>query len=316
MRLVSAGDLYLACVLALVRAAGWSRSSTAKDWAAAGIGSIAYRLSARKRRLSEERLAQAMPPALSASERRAIVKGSFREFWRETFSLVLSRSERQTLAAVEVQGLEHLRAALARGKGVILWESSHFGRRLMAKDILRDRGFAVYQVHAEGHIGGLRNDRDGRSVLRQRILQPVFERHERRSVAGTIRIPWSDSLAFTRVIWRWLREGAVVCTASDGTRGEKFVSVPFLRHSQPFATGVVSLARTSGAAILPMFCFDDPPGRPRLVIEPPVLIESRPDRDRAVEDALARYACLLESYVRRYPTQYRSWASLGKLDDS
>jgi KDO2-lipid IV(A) lauroyltransferase len=273
---------------------------------------MAYRLSARKRRLSEEALARAMPAALSASERRAVVEGSFQGFWREAFSLVLSDADRRALAAVEVRGMEHLRAAAARGRGVILWESSHFGNRLLAKQILQDHGVAVHQVHADNHLGGFRIARDGGSLVRQRILRPFVEREECRSVAGIIHIPDSDSLAFTRALRRRLRDGAVVCTSSDGPLGQRFVVVPFLGDEQPFATGVVSLARASGAALLPLFCFDDPPGRPCLVVEPAVTIEPGEDRERLVQDALRRYASLLERYIRRYPAQYRHWHGLGR----
>ena len=130
-------------------------------------------------------------------------------------------------------------------------------------------------------------------------------------MASIIHIPKSDSLAFTRVMQRWLRQGAVVCTSSDGPLGQRFVVVPFLGHDQAFAAGVVSLARASGAPLLPLFCFEDPPGQPRLVVEAPVVIESGPARDRAIEAALRHYTSLLEGYVRRYPAQYRNWHFLG-----
>ena len=65
------------------------------------------------------------------------------------------------------------------------------------------------------------------------------------------------------------------------------------------------------APLLPLFCFEDPPGQPRLVVEAPVVIESGPARDRAIEAALRHYTSLLEGYVRRYPAQYRNWHFLG-----
>jgi lauroyl/myristoyl acyltransferase len=315
MRLMTVRDLYFATVLALVHATAWWGPPAAKEWAGAAIGSVAYRLSSRKRRLSEAALARALAPTLSARERRAIVRGSFRQFWRETFSLVLSRGEWRRLGGVEVTGAEHLRAAIDRGAGAILWESSYFGRRLMAKHVLWHRGFAIRQVHADRHLGGFRNPRDGGSVVRQRILLPLFERHELRALRGIIRIPQSDSLAFTRAIWRALRDGDVVCMASDGLLGQKFHSVPFLGGSRPFATGVISLARSSGASLLPVFCFDDPPGRPRLVIEPPVDLGSRQDKEGVVADALTYYARRLEFYARRYPAQYRNWHAIETLPD-
>jgi KDO2-lipid IV(A) lauroyltransferase len=315
MRLLGASDVYFGGMLVLVRAVGWSRSTTVKRALAVAIGGVAYNVSRRKRRRSEVSVARGAGADVLPGERRAIVQGAFREFWRELFSLVPSGAERRALRAAPVQGLEHLQAAHAAGRGAILWESSHFGKRLTAKQMLRARGVAVHQVHADTHLGGFRVPRDGDSVVRQRILHPAFRRLEHRSVDGTIEIPETDSLAFARLIAQRLGQNGVVCIASDGTLGRKFVCVPFLGVLQPFATGVISLTRLSGAALLPIFCFDDPPGRPRLVIEPPVAVEAGPRRDRAVEDALRRYAALLETYVRRYPSQYRNWHLLGQPPD-
>ena len=58
------------------------------------------------------------------------------------------------LKQLELLGLEHLRVAIGQGKGAILWESSCFRRRLLAKQILHNNGFAVDQVHGENHLGG------------------------------------------------------------------------------------------------------------------------------------------------------------------
>jgi lauroyl/myristoyl acyltransferase len=58
-----------------------------------------------------------------------------------------------------------------------------------------------------------------------------------------------------------------------------------------------------------MFCFREDSGE-RLVIETPIVIEDD-DRERGTREAVARYARLLESYVRRYPEQYRNWHVLS-----
>jgi len=60
----------------------------------------------------------------------------------------LSRPE-VPLSQFDIRGLDHLQRAMDNGKGAILWESSHFGRRLLAKRILRHKGFVVDQVDCE-----------------------------------------------------------------------------------------------------------------------------------------------------------------------
>jgi len=311
MRLLTATDLYIGGVLIFMEIAGLVRWRRVTAFAAMAIGTVAYAVSARKRRLSDDGIAHAMGQTLSPRERRAVVKAAFRHFWREVFSLVGSASHDGIAAAAGVRGLPRLTAAMHAGRGVILWESSYFGNRLMAKRILKHHGIAVHQVHAESHLGGFHVGRHRTSILRRRVLRPRFERHELRSLAAIIHVPDEHSLGFTRALHRTLQAGAVLCVSSDGPLGQKFVSAPFLGRRRPFATGVVSLARLSGCTLLPVFCFEASDGRPCLVIEEPLTIDAEQDRDPAIADVVARYARLLESYVRRHPGQYRNWHSLG-----
>ena len=50
MRLLGASDVYFGGMLVLVRAVGWSRSTTVKRALAVAIGGVAYNVSRRKRR--------------------------------------------------------------------------------------------------------------------------------------------------------------------------------------------------------------------------------------------------------------------------
>jgi lauroyl/myristoyl acyltransferase len=73
---------------------------------------------------------------------------------------------------------------------------------------------------------------------------------------------------------------------------------------------MVSLARLSGAPILPIFCIQNGKGNTCLVIEPPIKTEGTEDRDQGLKNSVAQYAGLLESYIRKYPEKYRSWHHL------
>ena len=287
----------------------WLRSITVKKWVVDRVASIAYRWSARKRRLTERAVSQAMASADLIADHEGVVRGAFREFWRETFSLVLMPAERRALRLVAADGLEHLREAVAGGRGVILSESSNFGRRLIAKQILQDHGFSIHQVHAQLHVGGFAAG--GVRSRARSILKVALTRLERETVAGIIDIPDSHSLAYAREIVRLLAVGGIVCIAGDGRFGQRLLSVPFLGGVQPFATGVINLARVTGAALLPMFCVEEPDESVRFIIEPPVSVGSRRDKQDVIADAINQYAALLDSYIRRYPTQYRGWHLLA-----
>ena len=104
-----------------------------------------------------------------------------------------------------------------------------------------------------------------------------------------------------------LRDNGILCISADGTRGKKFISIPFLGNSFSFPTGIVSLAKFTGSPILPLFCFDAEDGRTCLVIRPAVQISPDWQREAASENGIRQFITLLEFYVRKYPEQYRKW---------
>jgi lauroyl/myristoyl acyltransferase len=75
---------------------------------------------------------------------------------------------------------------------------------------------------------------------------------------------------------------------------------------------MVSLAKISGASILPIFCIQEKNGKENLIIEPPVLIETGVGREQVLEKGVLQYVRLLESYIQKYPDQYRNWSFGGR----
>jgi lauroyl/myristoyl acyltransferase len=148
--------------------------------------------------------------------------------------------------------------------------------------------------------------------VQQKIIRPFFERCEEPFIAGILYLPDSDSLAFTRVFRERLTANGIICAAGDGKSGQKFVPVNFLGFTEPFATGMASLARLSGAPILPVFCIQDGEGKRTLIIENPIYLKGKDDREHELKNSLRHYACLLEAYINRFPHLYRNWHMLGE----
>lgn len=312
MRFIQIQDLYFLSVIALLKAVGLFYSSKPKEFVAVAVASAAYHVSRKKRRLSEKNLSQVFDEKLGKEQKRKIAKGSFYELWREIFSLSLSGAEKALFKSIELRGVGHLCGALKAGKGVILWESGFFGRRNLAKQILHENGFLIHQVHRENHLGGFINSGVSATWVRHRIIKPFFETCEKRFVEEIVYLPDSDSLIFTRRLLNLLKQNAVVCVTSDAQFGQRLIPWKFLGRTRFFATGMISLAKISGASILPMFCIQERDGKTSLIIERPVQIEDM-DRERGLEDSVAQYADLLESYVKRHPEKYRNWHFLDEV---
>ncbi|MFI5312525.1 MAG: lysophospholipid acyltransferase family protein [Gemmatimonadales bacterium] len=297
--------LYLFCVVILVEGLARLGSPRLIDRVARTLASLAYRVSRTKRARTEQNVTRVFGPSLAPAERARIVRGAFHTFWDETMSFVPWRAAHEPRP--EVSGLEHLEAALAAGTGAILWESGFFGRRHIAKQALREHGFRIHQVHDERHRGGFERD-DDESWLRDRVVFPYFARREREFTEEIITLPVSEpSLAFTRRFLAILQRNGILCITADVPQGRRLVSLHVLGEPNRFATGMVTLSKSCGAPLLPLFCVQDHDGRIQVIIEPPIPIPNEGGRDAILERPLRQYALRLESYIRRYPEQYRSW---------
>jgi lauroyl/myristoyl acyltransferase len=227
--------------------------------------------------------------------------------------MALSKAENGEVQEARINGVEHLHRALEKGKGVILWESSGFGRRLLAKRILYENGFSIHQIHGANDLGGFLTENSSATWARQRLVRRFFYRQEERFVVEIINLPSSNSLEFTRILLNLLNRNAVLCISGDGKTGQKLIPIEFLAGVALFAPGMVSLAKLSGASILPIFCIQESTGAIILTIDSPIRIERDMGRERGLEDSLKEYAGRLEAYVRRYPDLYREWHLLEKL---
>ncbi len=253
----------------------------------------------------EENLRRVFGNDLSTGQRRRIVRESFCEFWEDIFAMHLGKSEREALAQIQIQGKEYLMDALSSGRGAILLESSHFGRRNLAKQVLHHLGIPVHQVHHERHIGGLQVGAP--TFVQHRFVKPFLEKHEMAFVAEIIYLTDSDSLIYAKQLMSLVQRNKVICISGDGRRGQKSVSLRFLGDVNQHPTGMMNLAKISRAPLLPIFCMDMPPGKPMLIIDRPIEIEKNLDREASLRQALAQYLRLLESYIMKYPGMYRYW---------
>jgi lauroyl/myristoyl acyltransferase len=241
---------------------------------------------------------------------RRVIREIFSNSWKELFSLCLCKAEQDKLADTDLVGMHYLQGALENGRGVILWESNSFGLRARSKQILDHQGYRIHQLYGPGHLEGFLMGRDWIGTwMRRHITKPLMEKLEKRFLAQIVYLPRSDSLAFPRLLTALLKRNSIICIPADGTMGKKHLAVPFLGRPVFFQTGALSLARASGASILPIFCVEKKLGATCLVIEPPIQIDTSLGRDRGLSQSISQYAALLESYIRRYPEWYRGWGS-------
>lgn len=246
-------------------------------------------------------LASLLGPAHGPAEIAALADANIAFRWTERELVWLRRMasprRRAALARdVVITGAEHLRAAMARGKGGLLLDA-FLGRRVLAREALREAGFALGQIHVHDHGGD-------RTWLGQRGLRRLHRRWSRRAGLEIVEVV-PGSLAYLRGLVARLQGNAFFVTSGLGTAGDKLVAVEALGTTLAIPTGMMSLARTTGAALLPLVAYEDDAGRDHVVIEAP--LPPLEPGDAGLIAAARAYAAVLERWVRRHPSQWFWW---------
>lgn len=198
---------------------------------------------------------------------------------------------------LRLEGGEHLDAALAAGRGAVLWVAPTVHQWLLTKRTLREAGYAVHHLSNPSH-GFSTTSRLGRAVI-----NPIRTRIEDRYLAERVRLGTGGAAqAALRRLTDLLRANAVVSiTLAAG--GARPLETSFLSGVLRAATGAPHLAARNGAVLLPVFTFRTGPGRFQTRIEAPVTAAGSTGADPSLRAALETYARRLEPYALTYPDQ-------------
>lgn len=199
----------------------------------------------------------------------------------------------------ELEGLEHLDEARARGKGAILWVGNFVAGGLFAKMALRQAGHRVTHLSHPKH--GFSDSRFG-----MRFLNPVRTHLEARYLDSRVVMnPANPIIAMLELHKRLAANGIASITVRDYANQPN--DLPFLEGLHRLAPGAPEIAQLTGARLLPVFAVEEVPGKFRIRIEPPLDIAADQPRATAVEAAMQTYLRRLESYVLSYPDQWLGW---------
>ena len=307
MRPIAPIDLYFLILIAVIRVLSWFPFRPVRMAVARLLTGLAWHLSRSKKSEIKRAIVLAFGGRLSEQELARIARESMFNSWLEIIGSMPNGIDVAATRDARVIGWEHLERALAAGKGVILWENGSFGRRFWAKQVLFHKGVLVHQIHGAKHLGNLDTHRTRTTWVRQNVIHRILDDAEKPYLAELIILPSGGDLAYGRRLLRELGKNAVVCLAADGTAGARLLAVPFLGTEHPFSSGMVSLARLSGAVILPIVCLEMDDGRACLTIEQAIRLGEDDQRSSQTGQIVLQYARLMEGHIRRQPGAYRNW---------
>lgn len=245
-----------------------------------GLGRLLYHLARRRRRIARINLKLCFP-GKDALERDLLLRRHFRSLGMGVVETAMSwwTPAHRLAHRYQLEGLEHLQAALARGRGVILL-SAHFTTLEIGGRLLAQR--APFHVLYRSH----------KNPVFERVMRRARERHFERAIAR------EDMRGFLRS----LKQNMPVWYAPDQDYGrEKSVFAPFFGVPAATITATSRLAAASGAAVVPFFPERRADGRGYVLRLYPAL-EGFPGE--SPEADAARINALIEERIRARPEQY------------
>jgi KDO2-lipid IV(A) lauroyltransferase len=242
---------------------------------------IPLRLAMGKRSRIARRNLELCFPDLDTVTRERLLKGHFRALAESLAEIAVAwlRSGRLDERIGTVSGLEHLEAARADGRGVVLITGHTtclelgarlFGERVAASGIYRPLDNPVLE--------------DFQNQGRARYAQTMIRHRD------------------VRAMVRHLRSGDILWYAPDQDVGaHRGTFAPFFGVPTLTATGILDLVRLGRARLLPMYPHKDAAsGRIQVQLEPAF---AEFPSDDAVAD-LTRVNAFLERHIRQSPEQY------------
>jgi len=245
-----------------------------------GVGRLAMRLASSRRQIAERNIALCLPE-LDPLQQRRLLRRHFESLGMTLIEMGLCwwASDARLEPLFQIDGLEHLRAAQQRGKGVIML-TGHF--------TTLDLGGRFLTMQAPV------------TAMYRRNENPLFERALRRGRERSAQqaIPKQDIRGMVRA----LKQNHAIWYAPDQSHRRRHSAVvPFFSVPAATNTATAALARMSGARVVPFSSLRLPDDAGyRLVIEP--AFDDFPSADAAADTL--RINRWLEQRIRLAPEQY------------
>ena len=242
------------------------------------IGKALYRLAPKMRRVARRNL-EICFPHLDSAALEALAKRQFEALAMSIPECAAAWLGRDVPGRFEIVGLEHLNAAVARGKGALLY-TGHF----TPLDIC---GAAFKELTPRY------------SAMVSRRSSPVLDELQRRGrMRNSHEIIASDSV---RSLLRFLKRNFVVWYAPDLAYREGEL-LPFFGEPAMTNTATSKIARVSGATVLP-YQYRRIEGSARYEIRIYAPLDDFPSDDPVADTR--RLVTFLERFIRDAPEQYQ-----------
>jgi lauroyl/myristoyl acyltransferase len=202
-----------------------------------------------------------------------------------------------------LHGLENLDEALKKGKGAILL-AGHLGVMMIVWHLIYGKGYPLRAVRFKGTkaVEGIPR-RERRSRLGEFIESTLRVRKYQEPEDSYFQVNFNS-----RPLVEHLGRNGVLLILADGVHSISYMRYRFLRNDVPFAAGAMSLARESGAEVLPI-TVEGKVGSPayRTAVGRPFALQGSANRKDDVRANTLKFVKCLEKQIARHPYLWRYW---------
>jgi lauroyl/myristoyl acyltransferase len=250
------------------------------------VAAIAYRLAPGPRRNIDANLRHVMPEA-SDAKRRSVAKRILRNvslYYADVAHLPRMDLKEFFEKRFVFQGLdEHLRPAIARGKGAIIL-GAHMGNPELAIQAMAHIGIHVFALTEPVHPR----------------VSKLMDRH--RASQGLTFAP--VSVGSVKRVFQTMKRGGVVALMGDRDIEGPKERLPFFGVPTLMPTGPIEVGLRTGAPILPCFCARKSKYVIEAWVEAPLVLNRSDDFEADVRAGMIEYIERLEARLRADPGQW------------
>ncbi len=252
-------------------------------------GGLLHRLLRRPRRVAQEHLQLAFGDALTPVARDHLARASFVNIARCFCELAkIDEIRARCDDYFEVDGWEHMQAAFAPGKGVIII-TGHIGNWELLAAYFAWQGIPIAAI--------------ARRIYAERLNQLLVEFRSRQGVETILR----ESPHSARQILKALKANAVLAMLIDQDTHTPSVSVPFFGRQARTPAAAASLAIRRELPVLSVVMQRRAEGGHRITFSPPFVVERSGDPKADMRALTKQFSAALEAQIRKNPAEWVWW---------
>ena len=239
-------------------------------------------LPAKRKKLAREQVAMCLGTDAKESER--IAKESAVRFGPMLFEVLrFPVIVRRMADYVEIEGAEHLRTMLEKGKGAVI-ATAHTGNWELMGGALSQAGFPIIGVAMRQHDAAM-----------DRFI------NEYRCLVG-MHITYKDDV---REMFRMMKKGWIVGLLADqDTNRRDGVVLDFFGQPTNCVPGPAAMARSAGIGVIPGYITRKKDGTHKIILHAPIDVPRTKDKRTDIRTAGQAVNRILEQHIREHPEEW------------